>query len=113
MANRSPSTPHLEEVWGRERAHLAESSQVPVLALHQELGCDVSGWFDLAGFFILLVQLFHSFFGVHHLRGEGEEEEGYEDTFKFQSAGKLFCVAKLRASALLVFTLLRRSLSSS
>lgn len=79
MAN----TPHLEEVWERQRAHLAESSQVPVLALHQELGCDVSGRFDLAGFFILLVQLFHSFFGVHHLLGEGEEEEeeGYEDTW--------------------------------
>lgn len=33
--------------------------------------------------------------------------------FKFQSEGNVFCAAKLRASALLAFTLLRRSLSSS
>lgn len=50
-----------------------------MLALHQELSGDISGWFDLAGFLILLVQLFNSLFGVHHLQGMGEKEV-YRDT---------------------------------
>lgn len=44
-----------------------------MLALHQELSRDISGWFDFTGLFILLVELFNSFLGGHHLQ---EKEKG-------------------------------------
>ena len=55
--------------------HLAEGGQVAVLALHQELGGDVSGGLDLAGLLILLVQLLHSLLSGHHLRGRERHRE--------------------------------------
>lgn len=49
--------------------HLAECCEIAVLALHQELGRDVSGWFDFAGFLILLMELLNPLFSRHHLQG--------------------------------------------
>lgn len=49
-----------------------------MLALHKELSCDISGWFDFAGLFILLMELLHPFLSGHHLKGRGRKREGGE-----------------------------------
>lgn len=51
----------------RAAAHFAKRSEVPVLALHQELSCDIPRWFDFAGLFVLLMELFHTLLGGHQL----------------------------------------------
>lgn len=63
-------------------AHLAECCEIAVLALHQELGRDVSGWFDFAGFLILLMELLNPLFSRHHLEGSKISERYSRDEEK-------------------------------
>lgn len=52
-----------------EIPHLAECCEVTVFALHEELRCDVSGWFDFTRLFVLLMELLDPFSSGNHLRG--------------------------------------------
>ena len=61
-----------------------------MLALHQELGCDISGWLDFTGLFILLVELFNSFLGGHHLKEKGKEKERGKEVKRVR--GRKLCV---------------------
>ena len=51
-----------------------------MLALHQELSCDISGWFDFTGLFVLLMELLHTLLSGHHLNKEREREEKSHET---------------------------------
>lgn len=53
-----------------------------MLALHQELGRDVSGRFDFAGFLILLMELLNPLFSRHHLQGSKISERNSRDEEK-------------------------------
>lgn len=52
--------------------HLAQGSQIPVFALHQELSRDISGWLDFRCFFVLLMELFNFLFQIYHLKGKNK-----------------------------------------
>lgn len=45
-----------------------------MLALHQKLRGDISGWLDFTRLFILLVELLHPFLRAHHLRHAAKQE---------------------------------------
>lgn len=53
-----------------------------MLALHQELGRDVSGRFDFAGLLILLMELLNPLFSRHHLQGSKISERNSRDEEK-------------------------------
>lgn len=50
--------------------YLTERGEVPVFALHQELGCDISGGFYFTCFLILLMELLNTFLSGDQLKGE-------------------------------------------
>lgn len=53
-----------------------------MLALHQELGRDVSGRFDFAGLLILLMELLNPLFSHHHLQASKISERNSRDEEK-------------------------------
>lgn len=84
-----PFGPRMFVFW----AHLAECCEVAVLALHQELGRDVSGRFDFTGLLVLLMELLNPLFSRHHLQGSKISKRNSRDKTSTAIADKLFiCV---------------------
>lgn len=60
-----------------------------MLALHQELGRDISRWFDFTGLFVLLMELLNPFLSGHHLkrRRRKRSHEIIVDKRKYNNCG--------------------------